>query len=199
MSVLRRLWLWLSTIFTVAFLVVALTPAVNWYASRLAGPWRDPDGDILIVLAGADLDGGFPAENTILRCLYAARAYRAGHFRQIVVSGFRSGNHMRQLLAAEGIPAGRIAVEDAAKSTRENALNVTALVGKIDGTKVLLTSDYHMFRAARAFRKAGLRFLPRPIPDALKRGSSARKRWVVFQDETAESLKIVYYRLRGWI
>jgi uncharacterized SAM-binding protein YcdF (DUF218 family) len=62
-----------------------------------------------------------------------------------------------------------------------------------------MTSDYHMFRAVRTFRKAGLAVSPRPIPDALKRYGSRLNTWSAFVDETAESVKIVYYAFRGWI
>jgi uncharacterized SAM-binding protein YcdF (DUF218 family) len=65
--------------------------------------------------------------------------------------------------------------------------------------KVLLTSDYHMFRAFRAFQKAGLNVLSRPIPDARKRAARWLYRWWVFLDLSSETMKIVYYRARGWI
>ena len=63
---------------------------------------------------------------------------------------------------------------------------------------MLLTSDYHMFRARRAFRKAGLEVEPRPFPDADKRLNNWRARWQVVLDLGVETVKIVYYRVRGW-
>ena len=45
-----------------------------------------------------------------------------------------------------------------------------------------MTSDYHMYRALRAFRKAGLDVQPRPIPDGRKRYSSWYKRWELAVD-----------------
>ena len=67
------------------------------------------------------------------------------------------------------------------------------------GRKVLLTSDYHMFRACRAFRKAGLEVAPRPFPDAGKRAANWLGRWPAFLDEVVETLKIGYYFVRGAI
>jgi uncharacterized SAM-binding protein YcdF (DUF218 family) len=179
-------------------LLVSFSPVVPWYAHRLAGPWTDPRGDTVIVLAGSDLDG-VPGENTLLRCLYAVFAYRNGEFRKIVVSGVRSGAHMRNLLVAEGVPLSAITVEENAASTRENAVNVARLLAGDSGSKVLLTSDFHMFRAVRAFRKAGLAVSPRPIPDAGKRARSLLKVWPAFLDEVSETAKIAYYASRGWI
>lgn len=200
MSVLPRVWFRASGLFTLLLVLITFTPFVSWYARRLATSWNDPDGDILIVLAGGALESeGFPAEDTMLRCLYGVRAYRAGHFRQVIVAGFQTSRFMRNLLACDGVPGGIIEVEGASRSTRENALRTAALLRGVSGRVVLLTSDYHMYRAARAFHKAGLQVLEYPIPDAGKRGVWPQKRCMVFADEVLETVKILYYRARGWI
>ena len=97
------------------------------------------------------------------------------------------------------VPAEIVVTEEAAKSTRESALYVARLLSGEAGSKVLMTSDYHMFRAVRTFRKAGIEVSPRPIPDALKRYGTYSKVWSAFLDEASESVKIVYYACRGWI
>ncbi|HXN49406.1 MAG TPA: YdcF family protein [Bryobacteraceae bacterium] len=181
-----------------AMLLATFSPFVGWYARRLAGPWNDPRGDILIVISGANL-GEFPDENTVLRCLSAVLAYRQGGFRKIVVSGYRTSIHMRSLLIAEGVPPDAVVMEGAATSTRENALYVARLLANDPGSKVLMTSDYHMFRAVRAFRKAGLKVAPRPIPDALKRVGNPSRLWQAFVEESVETVKIAGYAFRGWI
>jgi uncharacterized SAM-binding protein YcdF (DUF218 family) len=196
---LRYVWLRFCAVITLLYLLVTFTPFVTWYGGRLAGPWNDSDGDTLIVLAGGALDGYFPSENTLLRCLYALRAYQAGHFRGVVVTGFQTSSEMRRILGCTGIPPAIIQVEGSATSTRENALATARLLATTPGSKVLLTSDYHMFRASRAFRKAGLVVVPYPIPDARKRATRLVKRWPAFLDEGVETVKIVYYYLRGWI
>ena len=195
---LRRGAVFICAALGLTVLLATFSPIVRWYARGLAGPWTDPRGDILIVLSGASLDA-FPDENTVLRCLYAVFAYREGGFRKIVVSGYRTSTHMRSLLIAEGVPPEVVVTEDAATSTRENALYVARLLANDSGSKVLMTSDYHMFRAVRVFRKAGLKVAPRPIPDALKRVGNPLRLWPAFVEEAVESVKIVYYALRGWI
>jgi uncharacterized SAM-binding protein YcdF (DUF218 family) len=199
LTLVRRIGVWLCGSIGLLFLFVTFTPFVSWYGGKLAGQWTDPDGDTLIVLAGGDLDNGFPSNSTLWRCLYALRACQTGHFRKIVTVGFQTSRYMADLLAWEGIPAGMIVTETASRSTRENALYTAKLLAGDTGSKVLLTSDYHMFRAARAFRKAGLNFSPRPIPDAGKRGVRPLERWSVFLDEAVETVKICYYFLCGWI
>jgi uncharacterized SAM-binding protein YcdF (DUF218 family) len=181
------------------FLFVTFTPFVAWYAARLAGPWTDPRGDTLILLAAGSLDDGFPDGGTLVRCFYAVRAYQEGGFGKVVLAGRQTSVHMGRLLAAEGVPAGILVTENESTTTRENAINTSRLLAGDAGTKVLLTSDYHMFRAVRVFRKAGLKLLPRPIPDAGKRAANLLMRWPAFLDEAVETCKIVYYYCRGWI
>ena len=106
---------------------------------------------------------------------------------------------MARFLVFEGIPGSAIQTETASTSTRENALYAARLLSGARGRLVLLTSDFHTYRAHRAFLKAGLAVQPRPFGDALKRSGSAAGRWSVFLEELDEVAKIVYYRARGWI
>jgi uncharacterized SAM-binding protein YcdF (DUF218 family) len=106
---------------------------------------------------------------------------------------------MRDFLVYHGVPSDAIQIESRSESTRENALFVRELLSGMSGTRVLLTSDYHMFRATRAFRQAGVAIEPRPFPDAIKRSQRLAGRMPAFINEAMESTKIVYYFARGWI
>jgi uncharacterized SAM-binding protein YcdF (DUF218 family) len=106
---------------------------------------------------------------------------------------------MRDYLNCRGIPAQAIHVEPYARSTRENALYTKGILDGLPGRKVLLTSDYHMARAYRAFKKAGIEVSPRPFPDAIKRGGSIRTRWGAFVDVVWETGALGYYLARRWI
>jgi uncharacterized SAM-binding protein YcdF (DUF218 family) len=186
------------------FVLVTLTPVVPWWAKALAGPWEDPKGEVLIVLGGSILEDGIMGESSYWRAVYAVLAWREGGFRQVVLSGGGSEGMaivepMRTFLESHGIPRRAIQLETQSKSTRENALYTNALLAGLPGRKVLLTSDYHMFRAHRAFTKAGLDVLPRPYPDAGKRAVRWSGRWPAFLDLVGETVKIGYYYARGWI
>lgn len=176
-----------------ALMIVTFTPLLEWWTNALSRPWGQPGGGTLIVL-GSDATGDLIGEHSYWRGVYAVWAWRGGTFRNIIVSGPES---MRDFLVAGGVPADRIQMETRSTSTRENALFTAPLNG--GARAVLLTSDYHMFRAARAFRKAGVEVIPNPIPDAGKRMQHTRLRWEVFVDLVDETVKIVYYRARGWI
>ena len=186
------------------YLLATLTPLVRWWARALAGPWNDPPGDILIVLGGALQDKDIIGMNSYWRSMYAALAFKEGGFRQVLIVG--GGGEatpiaapMREFVACSGVPREAIRIETTSRNTRENALRVARLLASDPGRKVLLTSDYHMFRAWRAFRRAGLDVAPRPFPDIGKRYGRWYDRWSLFIELIVESAKIGYYYARGWI
>jgi uncharacterized SAM-binding protein YcdF (DUF218 family) len=185
------------------FVLVTVTPLVSWWAGLLAGPWDDPDGDVLIVLGGSLLEDGLMGQSSYWRAVYAIRAWKQGTFRQVVVSGGPAHSSiavpMRDFLESLGVPREAIQIETQSTSTHENAVRVSELLAHVPGRKILLTSDYHMFRAYRAFKKAGLDVLPRPFPDVRKRAVGWTGRWPAFMDLFLETIKIGYYRARGWI
>jgi uncharacterized SAM-binding protein YcdF (DUF218 family) len=106
---------------------------------------------------------------------------------------------MRDFFVCQGVPASAILIEGRSTSTRENAVFTAEMLRGIPGPYVLLTSDYHMFRAHRAFQKAGVEVTPAPFSDVLKTFNSPLKRWDGFLVLLTETTKIIYYRARGWI
>ncbi|HTB14998.1 MAG TPA: YdcF family protein [Bryobacteraceae bacterium] len=180
--------------------IVTITPVDRWYAQILAGPWADPDGDILIVLGAESPADGYLGVETYWRSVYAVWAWRKGHFRTIVVcGGFGTAEAMRDYLIFEHVPEAEILLENRSRSTHENGLFAAALLKNNPGHKVLLTSDYHMYRSIREFRKAGVQVEPRPIPFALKQSNDWTLRCQVFVELVTETSKIIAYRMRGWI
>lgn len=182
------------------FVVATLTPLVSWWGRQLAGPWDDPRGEVLIVLGASTLEDGTLGVDSYWRAVYAKLVYHEGGVRQVLVSGGGGvAVALKDFIQCQGVPPEVIRLEASSTSTRENALYSRDLLAGVSGRPVLLTSDYHMYRAHRAFRKAGLEVLPRPFPDAIKRASFWRSRWPAFLDLVLETGKIGYYRLRGWI
>ena len=101
------------------------------------------------------------------RVWHAARLFHRGLAPRIVVSGgsflVESGQApptqteavaMRQFLVALGVPEFAIVMEGKSVNTIENMQETRALVGT--GRVALVTSGYHMPRALRLARKAGL-------------------------------------------
>ena len=165
----------------------------------LAGDWTDSPGDVLIV-PGADEQGeGYLGVDSFLRANYAVRAWRGGGFRRVYLSGARVAAPMRDYLIGHGVPAPAIEVEDQAESTRENATLLAPRLRNETGRLVLLTSDYHMRRAAAVFAKQGVPVSRRPIPHALKLLNNPLDRIRVGAMLAAETVKLVYYQWQGWI
>jgi len=196
-SVGRALFCGLAFIGLLCIVVVA-TPIDKWWAHALAGSIDQPHGDILILLSAANDDDDTMSYSSYWRARYALRAWRTGDFKTVVVSGGK-GSGIRNFLVAEGIPAEAILDDWQSNSTRENAIDTAQLTQAMTGKKVLLTSDFHMFRALRVFRKAGLNVTPYAIPDVIKISNSWYGRISGFQKLVVETVKIGYYELRGWM
>ena len=204
MRKIARLVVYLLALIGLMFVIVTITPVDSWWIARLAGPWYDSKGDVLVVL-GSDANIGVIGLSSYWRTVYAIRAWREGGFHGILICGGSGpgqtpvSEQMRDFMVAEGVPASVIRVESTSHNTHENAVNAKPLLEQHGGTKVLLTSDYHMFRAYRVFRKEGIDVRPRPFPDAGKQIGLWWNRWPVFVTLCVETTKIVYYFVRGWI
>ena len=205
--ILRRVWASVRPVLTclgLCWLVVTITPVTIWWVDILAGSWDTPRADCLIVLgAEPPEDDGIIARTTYWRSVYAVRAWRAGVARTIVVVGGGGGGaSMKAFMVAAGVPDDAVLVEGQSTSTRENALFCRQIVRRIPGRKALVTSDYHMFRAIRAFRKAGIDVVPYVVPDAIKRVSDfpydGLQRWGAFTELCMEAVKLLGYRLLNW-
>jgi uncharacterized SAM-binding protein YcdF (DUF218 family) len=182
--------------------IVTCLPLVNWLTSYFSGPMAQPQGDVLIVLSAGNPQDGVLGYSSYLRAQYAIWAYRDRVAPRVVIAG-GGGAHpaaqaMRDVLVANGVPREAITVESESRSTRENALNLRPIL-RSGRRLVLITSDYHMYRAQHVFQKLGITVQPMPIPDAGKRGATWSTRWPAFLDLCSESVKIAYYRLRSWI
>ena len=179
-------------------LLVLFTPVVSWWARAYAGPIDRPSGDILIVLSAAADDEGVISYSSYWRARMAASAWKSGHFKQVVVSG-ASGPGILDFLEAEGVPANVIVPEWRSRSTHDNALEAARILRNVPGTKVLLTSDFHMYRALRVFRKAGIQVTPMAVPDVLHSAENWSGRFCGFETMLIETAKIVDYEVHGWI
>ncbi len=185
-------------------MIVTFTPLDNWLTNRLCGPIDNPAGDVLILL-GAEAFPDMIGYESYLRAVYGVRVWRQGKFQRIFISGGAGPNGMpaslpmRDFMIANGVPASVITVETASKSTHENALFTQRALENTPGKMVLLTSDFHTFRAWHAFRKAGMNVESCSFPDVYKQIGPRWMRWSVFLILGREVAAIGYYWVRGWI
>lgn len=139
-------------------------------------PPAQVEGDVLVLLgSGATLDtpnlnanGHLSpiAANRLLTCVQLYHQYKL----PIIVSGGQvyqtTGNEAliaRQILLDLGVPDQKIFVEKSSLNTTENARYVKELLHEHGFHRpVLITSAFHLPRAVRQFKKAGVDILPYP-------------------------------------
>jgi uncharacterized SAM-binding protein YcdF (DUF218 family) len=193
----------------------------SWYQPMPAA--KAPRADAIILLGGAlslPLTPRIGPELTDAsdRILYAAQLYKAGRAPLILVTG---GNVFKQdekveseayyiskLLQQWGIPESAILIETESRNTRQNALNSAKILDQNTVKSALLvTSAFHMPRAAATFKAVGLNVVPSPIdfavvnykrpvlldylPSAGALGGTTRA--------LREHVGIFVYGLRGWL
>ncbi len=189
-----------------ALLAFALPPvATALMASIEQGEQAgDPAGAQAVVLLGADVvlqaDGRTaPGLLSLERERTAARLVRATGLPLLVCGGvIRKGAAPVAVAMAESlhedfaVPARWI--EDRSADTFENAGNAARILLP-EGIKTVLvvTDQWHMRRALLAFRIAGLRAIPAPVPSAAVR--SDWRDFVPYVGAWMES----YYALHEWI
>ena len=160
---------------------------------------RDPlePADAALVLTG-DLD--------FERTRHAAALVRTGKARLLVLTGGEpypgdSAESLRDRALAEGVPAGRIRLENTSTNTWESLVAVEPIL-RAEGvdTLLLVSSPYHMRRASVAARRAlpGIRILCQPAPCS---HWSAKGWWRTRggrETVASEYLKLGYAVLKGW-
>jgi uncharacterized SAM-binding protein YcdF (DUF218 family) len=184
--------------FGLLVVLVLTTPMVKWWARAYAGPIEQPKGEVLILLSAAADDHGGISYSSYWRARQTLVAWQTGSFARIVVSG-GGGPGILHFLLMEGIPREAIVAEWNSRSTRENGTACARLVAAMPGRKVLLTSDFHMFRALRVFRKLGVDVAPMAVPDVLHSTENWNGRFQAFETMAIETAKIADYALHGWI
>lgn len=202
----------------IAMLWICATPAcAEWALGTLEqqNPPRAiadlPNADVAIVLGGA-LGGAVKPRVTIDlsdssdRVLHAARLYRAGKVKKILVTG---GNipwmpgevpeavAIRDLLIEWGVPPDSIVFAGASRNTYENALEIRALRETTPfASALLVTSAAHMPRALAVFKRAGLPVAPATTDvEVVEPGPWTPLRWL--PDATA--LSMTSRAVREWI
>ena len=127
------------------------------------GAQGEPDLDYVVVLGAQIYDDGSPSPVLKYR-LDAALDYLQENPRtKCIVSGGQGHNEpypeadgMARYLHAQGISEERILLERTSTTTRENIANSMELMDSTDASVGVVTNNFHVYRAMRIARKAGL-------------------------------------------
>lgn len=120
-----------------------------------------PGADYCIIL-GAQWKSNGPSEVLRRRLNKAVEYLNENPNTLVIVSGGQGGNEviseavgMKQYLMAAGISEERILVEDKSTNTRENLAFSAELLDKDNSQVVIVTNNFHMFRALKIAEKQG--------------------------------------------
>ena len=105
------------------------------------------------------------------RATHTLQLWKLGIIKKIIVSGgsgrldgsgVREADDLADFLKMAGVPDSVLIIENESKNTRESAVNVSALLKNLDGSKdvLLVTSGYHLRRSIACFRKVGINVDP---------------------------------------
>lgn len=216
---LARASLWGAAL---GFVLVATVPVGDALLAPLEGrfpaapPLSAPA--LILVLGGAEqtvetAGSGLPSVNgageRFIEAIALAHRFPDAQIGVVGGSGRLQGPAMpnaeilARALAAAGIPPARIGLETASRNTWENAVNARGLWGDTAGPVVLVTSAFHMPRAAETFCAAGWpAFIAYPV-DFRAVGSFQRLGWAFADNLSTLNLAVkehigrVVYRLTG--
>lgn len=189
-----RFW---ATLTLVATLLIGALPLWNYWLYQLESNYKTPDQQTkiagIIVLGGA-MGSGFiteahhqvPLNSAAERMTTAVRLMREHPTVPVVFSGF-SGDFIRASLSESDLAlrligevsgsTERVLLENQSRNTLENARFTKALIGFADGGSwLLVTSAFHMSRAAEMFQDTGIPIVPYPT-DFRSRLPSDERRW----------------------
>ena len=178
-----------------------------------------PTADVIVLLGG---DVGLPVpprtESQLHgnRLLHAFRLFEASKAPLILVTGGNvfpqegfsaEATYSKAILAGWGVPDDAILTESKSRNTRQNALYSHQILSAQGIDRILLvTSAFHMPRAAAVFRHAGFEVMPSPSSVSVTdyRRPKLLDWWPSLgnlgkaQALMRERLGIFVYRLRGW-
>lgn len=158
LRILRKIFAGIG-IFFLGCIVLALTEQPFWayhWLGTSKSELKSVPGTI-IFLGG----GGMPSESNLMRCWYAARAFRAFPDAEVVIAvpgdvsdSLSTPVQIKAELELRGVQPSKIQFENESTNTRAQAINCKKMVSA--GSPVLLvTSPEHMRRAVLSFQKAG--------------------------------------------
>ena len=174
-----------------------------------------PRADAVVVLGGGMSGSGMPQQPVNMgsaadRVWFAAQLYHGGRAPVVLASGgaapgaMPESTAMAMVLADFGVPAAAIVEEAGSRNTRGNAAFSGALLRDMGAKKILLvTSAFHMARAAQHFAAEGFEVVPAPtdyessldrfpypwLPDSGALDMSARA--------LKERIAILWFKLQG--
>lgn len=162
-----------------------------------------PNADYIIIL-GARVRGTQMSNNLLTRVETASKYLEQNPTTKVITSGgqgkgedISEGRAMAQYLVQHGIPRNRIIIEETSKNSDENIKNSLGIISEREGGNlsdrsiVVVSNDFHMFRATRLIRKQS---------GSLVKGLPSKTIWYTIPNNyVREMFAIVKYLFEGKI
>jgi uncharacterized SAM-binding protein YcdF (DUF218 family) len=195
----------LGLVGVLAFLVTAFTPVAHRLNLWMAVPPELVRSDAIVVLGASMSPAGMLSLESQRRTNRGIELYQRGLAPVLVLLGgaTRGGPAEADVRAEQarlhGIPSAAILTETRAKTTREEAVRVKALLQSRGVHSVLLvTNAVHLTRACPLFERAGFAVHAAPS-DTFIDADAPGSRLALMRVLITESLGWLYYRIAGYI
>ena len=177
-KVFRKVPKCLVSIFKIAAIALCVSfLVIEWAIISRMSESAKPGADIVLVL-GCQVNGTIPSEQLTNRVKVAIRYLKENERTKVVVTGgqgpgegISEAESMKRILLRNGIDEERILMENRAANTMENFKLSDEKFGLAHQKVLVVTTDYHMYRAlslARKFNYKDVESLPsRSLPLAI--------------------------------
>lgn len=183
-------------------------------------PSESPTADAIVVLGGNTANGRtnwflpYDKNSAVVRVDTAAQLYLAGRAPKVLLSGgalegnVSEARGMAYAIRQQGVPESALILENASRTTYENAaLTEDQLKARDIGKVLLVTSALHMPRAMAAFSKQGVAAIAAPaLPQIVPPADGSLNPWLPDRRTFDASRSIIkeyaglfVYWLRGWV
>jgi uncharacterized SAM-binding protein YcdF (DUF218 family) len=196
----------LGVVTMVAFILVSFTPLPN-ALNRWAGvPARLEPAAAIVVLGGGMAGDGVLSASSMRRAIHGITLFQRGFAPLLAFSGplsrlkGRAEAEVRgEMARLSGVSPAAIMTETTARTTREEAARMAALLQPRGVSTILLvTSHAHMARSRQLFENVGFAVQPAPVDD-FSHVSQPEARWELMRPLMQELLARAYYRVAGYL
>lgn len=191
----------------VVFLLAGFTPAVE-LLGRLVIPdhLAEPAEAIVVLGAGGVAPGGGLTDASLRATMEGVDLFHEGWAPLLVLSGGggqlpRTEAETRAEFArSAGVPPAAIVIAGAARTTREEAIQVRALLEPRRVRKVLVVVDGPgAARAMAVFERVGFQAVPAPWRASVTVDAPPEERLTLLRSLATEAIARLYYRAMGYV
>jgi uncharacterized SAM-binding protein YcdF (DUF218 family) len=168
----------------VGVLIMCVLAAIIIYYGSMD---RARAADVIIVLGAGDV-------GTARRAEHAAALYWQGYAPYVLCTGINiagdsvetEANWCAKTLRQHGVPDSAIVLEERSLSTEENAIESAAIMQAREWTSaVIVSDDFHLFRAKWLFEEHGIRAYPSPAQITTNTGITDSEKTIAVLREAA--------------